>query len=50
MADLSEEPLVDEYDRIGFRCAECGEDNWEDELDLIRLGALTKIEDNDTTV
>ena len=49
LPDFSEEPMVDEYDRIGFRCRQCGEDNWEDELDLIRLGALTKVEDNDTT-
>lgn len=49
MADLSVEPLVDEYDRIGFRCAECGGDDWEDELDLIRLGALTKVEYNEHT-
>lgn len=49
MADLSEAPLVDEYDRIGLRCAECGEDDWEDELDLIRIGALTKVEDDEQT-
>lgn len=43
LPDFNEEPLIDEYDRIGFRCRQCGKDDWENELDLIRLGALTKI-------
>lgn len=47
LPDFSEEPMVDEYDRIGFRCRQCGKDNWEDETDLIRLGALTKVEDDE---
>lgn len=49
LPDFDEEPMVDEYDRIGFRCRQCGKDDWKDEAELIRLGALTKIEDDEHT-